>query len=144
MAETHTCHVLVVEDDVIIAMDIEAILIGAGYRVVGPVGSVEAGRRAVAGRLPDCAILDVNLGSELVLPLADDLAVADVPIIFLTGHSSHALPPTHRDRPIIQKPYLAAVLLRAIASSLGECGPPPHETTTTPRTYQQAPDLRYR
>jgi DNA-binding response OmpR family regulator len=142
MAETRTCHVLVVEDDVIIAMDIEAILIGAGYRVVGPVGSVEAGRCAVAGRLADCAILDVNLGAELVSPLADDLAVADVPIIFLTGHSSHALPPTHRDRPIIQKPYLAAVLLQAVAQSLNEPAVP--QRSPTPRTYQQAPALRYR
>jgi|SRR5215470_3560629 len=142
MAETRTRRVLVVEDDVVIAMDIEATLIDAGYCVLGPVGTVEAGRFALSGQLPDLAILDVNLGSELVSPLADDLALADVPIIFLTGHSPQALPETHRERPIVQKPYLAAVLLRTVAASLGESPTP--QRPPTPRTFQQAPALRYR
>jgi CheY-like chemotaxis protein len=59
--------VLVVEDEFLIAMDLEAMLRGHGWRVLGPAATVaEALRLLDGGETPDVALLDVNLRGRTV------------------------------------------------------------------------------
>ncbi len=111
--------VLVVEDESLIAMQIESVLRAAGHDVVGPVGRLDrAVSCALDGRL-DAAVLDVNLGGERIFPAADVLAARGVPFVFLTGYGREALPDRFRDRPAARKPYSARVLLMLLSRALG-------------------------
>jgi hypothetical protein len=57
--------------------------------------------------------LDVNLGGEHVFPVADELVRRGVPVIFATGYdAASVLPPAHRDRPRLEKPFGAGELHR--------------------------------
>src|SRR6185295_10525742 len=105
MAGGSAC-ILVVEDEALIAMDLQALLEDAGYRVLGPVNSPKAALAALESEEPDLALLDVNLGGTDVFVVADALAKLNAPIIFLTGHTAQRLPEDHRHRPLLAKPYL--------------------------------------
>jgi CheY-like chemotaxis protein len=111
---------MVVENDILIAMDVKTMLQAGGYLVVGPVSSVEAALAAVEAQKLDAAVLDINLGREMVFPVADALVAAAVPFVLVTGHSVDILPAQHRHRPILTKPFqerdLLAMLSRVIAA----------------------------
>ena len=68
------CRILVVEDEVLIAMDVERMLIQEGCTVIGPVGTVARALSAIPGGKIDAAVLDVNLGREKIFPVAELLA----------------------------------------------------------------------
>lgn len=74
--------VLVVEDEFLIAMNLQAILEESGYRVVGPAASVEQALQLLTLDLPDAAVLDVSLRGEIVTPVAAALRHAEVPFVY--------------------------------------------------------------
>jgi hypothetical protein len=55
-----------VEDEALIAFDIESPLESGGYNVIGPFGTIAAAAKAAAGDHSRAAILDVNIKNELV------------------------------------------------------------------------------
>src|SRR5262249_53933206 len=110
--------VLVVEDEAVIAMDLQALLEEAGYRVLGPANSTAAAFKLLDNDEPDVALLDVNLGRSDVFVVANALAALKTKVIFLTGHTAQKLPPAHRHRPLLAKPYMPHVLLQAVRSAL--------------------------
>lgn len=114
------CRVLVVEDESLIAMDLEGMLRRAGCEVVGPVSRVEAARRRVeeddAPSL-DMALLDINLDGEMVFALADALAERRIPFVFLTGYGPEVLPERFKGRPITFKPYTQTTLLALLVEA---------------------------
>ena len=69
--------------------------------------------------MPDLALLDINLGGERVFPVADVLAAADTPFIFLSGHSRSVLPECYADVPFLQKPCGPEALLQAVNALVG-------------------------
>lgn len=107
--------VLVVEDEPLVAMDIQASLEAAGCSVVGPVATVAAALALVAGGPVDVAVLDANLGGSRVDALADALAAAGVPFAFATGYGREALPAAHGTAPVLTKPFAPAQLVAAVA-----------------------------
>lgn len=108
--------VLVVEDEVLIAMVLEDILDMLGCTVVGSAATLaEAGGFADAGGF-DVAVLDVNLGAEPVYPLADRLVDAGVGVIFATGSHRDSLPERFAACPVMEKPYAFAAVERALGS----------------------------
>ena len=108
--------VLVVEDEALIAMDLQSIVEKAGYRVVGPVSNAAAALAMVAREKPHIALLDVNLGRSNVFELADVLAQMGIKMLFVTGHSRGLLAEAHKDRPMITKPFMPNALLAAMDS----------------------------
>jgi len=110
--------VLVVEDEALIAMDLQALLEDAGYTVLGPANSIAAAMALLDGNEPDVALLDVNLGRSDVFGVANELAGRKTKLIFLTGHTAQKLPQAHRHRPLVAKPYLPHVLLQAVQQVL--------------------------
>jgi two-component SAPR family response regulator len=112
--------VLIVEDSALIAIDIEALLKEAGYRVLGPVNSVVSAFALLENEEPDLAVLDINLVNSNVFALADFLARRNTKLIFLSGHSGDMLPEAHRHRRLIGKPFLPEDVLRALKDEFGE------------------------
>jgi CheY-like chemotaxis protein len=110
--------ILVVEDEALIAMDLQALLEDAGYRVLGPANSSAAALALIDGDQPDVALLDVNLGRSDAFGVASILTERKTQVIFLTGHTAHKLPPAHRHLPLVSKPYLPQVLLQAVERAL--------------------------
>lgn len=88
--------VLVVEDELLVAMLVEDILADAGCIVVGPFARVPEALAAARTALVDVALLDVNVAGETVFPVAHVLEGRGVPFLFVTGYGQAALP---RDRP---------------------------------------------
>lgn len=109
--------VLVVEDEYMLAEDLRCELEGAGAAVLGPVPSVADALALLArGPPPDAAILDVNLGGEMVFPVAEALRERGVPFVFATGYDAWSLPPAYAQVPRCEKPFDVG---RCLASLLG-------------------------
>jgi CheY-like chemotaxis protein len=118
MTSPGDARILVVEDEALIAMDLQALLEEAGYRVLGPANSCEAALAIIDKDEPDVALLDVNLGRTDAFGVAAVLAERKTQVIFLTGHTAHKLPQAHRHLPLVSKPYLPQVLLQAVQRAL--------------------------
>ena len=102
--------VLIVEDEAMVAMEIETTLLEAGCTVLGPVATVEQARMLIAGAGFDAALLDGNLGGRHVDELADLLVSVGVPFAFVTGYGRESLPSSYRDWPMLAKPFGPAQL----------------------------------
>ena len=107
--------VLVVEDEILIALELRDELVDAGARVVGPAMSVAEALRLIDREKPTAAILDVWLGSEDSLKVAQRLEAVGVPFILHTGHFTDGLPRDWPQVPIIKKPASRQALLAALA-----------------------------
>jgi DNA-binding response OmpR family regulator len=107
--------VLIVEDEMMIAMMMQDMLEEIGCEVIGPANRVDAAL-ALADAEIDVALLDVNLAGELVYPVADRLRARGIPIIFLTGYGNIGIDPRYREAPVLSKPFdltaLEAVLVK--------------------------------
>lgn len=110
--------VLVVEDEHLVALLISDVLRGAGYRVIGPVPEVARALDVMAKDRPDAAVLDVQLRHERIWPVADALAGLGIPFVFVTGYGSGILPPRHRERHCMVKPFLPSALLSALHEAM--------------------------
>ncbi|MEH7868414.1 HWE histidine kinase domain-containing protein [Rhizobium laguerreae] len=98
-------NVLLVENNLIIAMDGEDILRRLGADVATAPSVTEA-MEILAGQSFDLALLDVNLGDETSFGIADRLAAEGVPFVFATGYGEGiAQANSHSDAPVLQKPY---------------------------------------
>jgi len=111
---------LLVEDQMLIAADVEAMLAEHGITKITTAPSVPEALRRLKTFAPDVAILDVNLGSGTSLPIAEELARRDVPFIFATGYSDRSIIPSHLTAPIVRKPYEAAALIAAVTTLLND------------------------
>jgi CheY-like chemotaxis protein len=112
--------ILVVEDEMMIAMLVEDMLLELGCSVVGPVHALaEALDLARSDAGLDAALLDVNLAGEPVFPVADALRERGVPAIFSTGYGDAGLRDVDRGAPVLQKPFRAGDLARALGEALG-------------------------
>ena len=118
MTDRGTARILVVEDEALIAMDLQALLEEAGYDVIGPANSSAAALALIDTEDPDVALLDVNLGRSDAFGVASVLTERKTQVIFLTGHTAHKLPQQHRHLPLVSKPYLPQVLLQAVERAL--------------------------
>jgi len=110
--------ILVVEDDTLVAWDIETMLQDAGCKVVGPVGRLAPALELIAAGEFDIALLDLNLGRDNSFPAADRLDDAGIPFVFLSGHSTDFLPERHRHRPLVAKPFHPRLLMNALSDAI--------------------------
>ncbi|WP_234430476.1 response regulator, partial [Brucella melitensis] len=82
--------ILVVEDEVFVALDVAATVEDANGTVVGPVGTVRQAIDLINRQEVDAAILDVNLADGDVEPVLDRLKSRN---IFVVIHTGGGLPP---------------------------------------------------
>ncbi|WP_395397265.1 response regulator [Novosphingobium sp. BL-8A] len=109
-------HVLIVEDEAIVAILLEDIVEEIGCTIVGPVSKVAHALAALEADRVDAAILDVNLAGEWSYPIADALAARGVPYMFVTGYGEAGIEAAYRRQPVVQKPFTRASLERALES----------------------------
>ena len=119
--------ILVVEDEVLIALEIEERLQRLGCEIVGPVGRLERALELARSTALDGALLDVNVKGGLVYPVAEELLARQVPVIFSTGYAPDTLPPVFRSLPCLRKPFgtgqLETVAQEAFVGRRGKINP---------------------
>ena len=114
------CRVLVVEDNFLLAMEIEGVLRRHGGVVLGPVGSIERALALLDDEAPpDIAVLDVDLQGCWVTPVAAALGTRGVPYVLVTGYADLQLrEPELHGRRRLDKPVSDDDLLRALLEVL--------------------------
>ncbi len=112
--------VLLVEDELFIALDLQETIEEAGFRVMGPCATVveaEAVIEQCQARFA-AAVLDVRLADGTVFPAADRLHEAGVPLLFHSGHADDsALRLRYPSATVCPKPSAPD----ALASALRRC-----------------------
>jgi two-component sensor histidine kinase/CheY-like chemotaxis protein len=116
-AELNGARVLIVEDAVLLALELETGLSDAGAQVIGPAYELEEAMGLLDQPI-DAAVLDANLNGRSVIPVAQALAARGVPFVFATGYGEAGGPPTGFDAPIIRKPYDVTQVAAAVAALL--------------------------
>ncbi len=119
--------ILLVEDQMLIAMDAEGMLADRGFTAVATASSAAEALRHLRSSPVAVAILDVNLGDSTSLPVAEALRAKDIPFVFATGYGDGGtIPPTFADVPVVRKPYdvqsLVSALSRVLADDRGSGG----------------------
>ncbi|WP_136684590.1 HWE histidine kinase domain-containing protein [Falsirhodobacter xinxiangensis] len=114
-----TAHLLLLEDQLLIAMDVEAMLQESGFTRISLARNVEQAL-AIIDQGVELAMLDVNLGRETSVPVAEELHRRGIPFVFATGYDERsALPEGLRHVPVVRKPYEVENLLEALARAYG-------------------------
>jgi DNA-binding response OmpR family regulator len=98
-------HILVLEDEPLVAVDIAATIADAGWDVVGPAGSIPKALRRIEEQGCEAAILDANLAGVSAAPVAETLKARGIPFIVLSGYNNEQLTGLLSDAPFLAKPY---------------------------------------
>ena len=115
--------ILVVEDERLIALDIQDILEGWGCTVLGPVATNAAALHLIGRDCPDAAVLDVHLNGETSEPVADALRVQGRPFLVLTAYRQNHLTGALVDAPLLSKPVDEKKLRRELSALLPDPAP---------------------
>jgi CheY-like chemotaxis protein len=105
--------VLVVEDEGLIALNLELMLCRFGCEIVGPISDVGDIIDAARVHNPDGALLDVNLRGRKVFDVLPEMMGLGVPCVLSSGYDDPMLfPVAFRNMPRIAKPFDEAALRR--------------------------------
>ena len=115
--ELQGLRVLVVEDEFLVALDIELMLSQCGCAVVGPIGDLATALRTAQEGGFDLALLDVNIGGQPVTAVAEALLARGVPMVFCTGYQVENLPDRFGGRPTLRKPFQAVDVVAALRAA---------------------------
>jgi PAS domain S-box-containing protein len=106
--------ILVVEDEVLVAMVVVDMLEELGVQPIGPAQNVQQALEAIAGEALDAALLDGNLAGAKVDAVAAALTRKEVPFVFVTGYARDSLPAAFRSAPILPKPFTHTDLIAVL------------------------------
>ncbi len=110
-------NILLVEDEMMVAMLLESVLENEGCNVISA-GYVEQATLLAAEQALDAAVLDVNLHGKRSYPVADALAARVIPFVFSTGYGDVELRGRYPDRPVLAKPYKPSDLILTLSALL--------------------------
>ncbi len=110
--------VLVVEDNVFIAFEVQALLTEAGCTVVGPCRTADDAIALIDRVEINCATVDLGLCRGAGASVAFALQRRGIPFVIVTGRSAENIPAALRSCAFIQKPYAASTLLAAVEAEL--------------------------
>jgi CheY-like chemotaxis protein len=96
--------ILVVEDELIVALLIEEMVRDAGYAISAIARTVGMAHLELAKRNFDAVLLDINLDDEYHPELADLLLESGIPFAFMTGYD-YLVEPRHETITLLQKPF---------------------------------------
>ena len=107
--------VFVVEDESLVAMQLEDMLLDVGCELVGLAMRVKRALEMLEGDPDvDVAILDVNIGGDKVYPVAERLRERGIPMIFATGYGRAGVEAEWQACQILQKPYTWAEVEKTV------------------------------
>jgi DNA-binding response OmpR family regulator len=107
--------VIVVEDELLIAMLIEDILVEQNCVILGPFHRVDLALEAARGGDVDVAVLDVNVAGVKVWPVAEILEARGIPFLLLSGYGRDAVPENHPGWTVCAKPFRPETLIATLA-----------------------------
>ena len=100
----HGRRIMIVEDEALVAMILEDQLEELGLTIVATCANVVDAMKAIDKNAPDAAILDVNLGGQLVYPVADRLIDRGIPFVFVTGYGRESIDRRYASIQVLEKP----------------------------------------
>ena len=110
-------NILIVEDDIFIAADIEAVVLATLDAETFVSRSVGRARNLLDNSL-DLALLDVDVTNGKTFELALQLKRRCVPFIFISGSRRDHIPDELQDEPFIAKPCDERELVKALLAML--------------------------
>jgi two-component sensor histidine kinase len=110
--------ILLVEDEPLVAMEIESQLESIGCEIIGPAGTIETAAKLIAAGGFEAALLDANLAGRPVDELAAALTKKGIPFSFATGYGREALPLGFREAVVLTKPFGPNQLIAVIRALL--------------------------
>jgi CheY-like chemotaxis protein len=112
--------VLIVEDEFLLAMDIENALREEGAEVVGPAVTVKDAIATAETADLNAAVLDLNVRGEMSYPVASVLDSRGIPFLFATGYAASRIPDMFQYRPCLRKPFTWQALISALEQLVAE------------------------
>jgi DNA-binding NtrC family response regulator len=111
-SDLSTANVLIVEDELLIALNLESMVEDLGCRVLGPAGSLDDALAVLSDGTPDAALLDVNLRGSSVTPVAWECRNRGIPFALITGYGRLELgEPILDSAPRLRKPVNSQAVL---------------------------------
>lgn len=117
MTADRALRILVVEDEILIALELEGLLQDYGHEVVGIAATSTSAMALAADLKPELAFVDIHLadgptGVEVARRLAADLRVA---VLFMTANAKRIPPDFAGALGVIAKPYTERGVQQALA-----------------------------
>lgn len=106
--------ILIIEDEPLIALDIEDLLLDAGFEIAGVATTLGKALAMISEKCFEAAILDANLAGTSASPAAVALSAKGCPYVVLSGYSTSQQAPDMRNAPLLTKPVDAASLIRVL------------------------------
>lgn len=114
IADSKSGRILIVEDEMLIALNLEDMLVQLGHTVVAMATRIPEAMKLAAESDIDLAILDLNLFGLSSFPVADVLRGRGIPFMFATGYGTNGLTESYRNEIVLEKPYGVRELQSAI------------------------------
>ncbi|MBV9509078.1 MAG: response regulator [Caulobacteraceae bacterium] len=111
---TMALRILIVEDEMTIALLMEDMVASLGHEIVGLAMRLPQALQLARTAEIDLAILDVNLDGRVSFPVADVLAERGVPFLFATGYGSAGIDTPYKGHGVLKKPFDLSELQTAI------------------------------
>jgi DNA-binding NtrC family response regulator len=96
--------ILVAEDETILSLMMEDLLLEAGATVIGPAPNVGLAMQLLQSEAVDGAVLDFNLGGEMIVPVADTLTSLGIPFVIVTGYGPARMSAYYPHATVLNKP----------------------------------------
>ena len=123
--------ILIVEDEMMIAMMVEDFLSDLGWHALGVACTLEKALEMARNADFEAALLDVNLNGRDTFDVADILIERNIPFVFATGYGAQGIAQRLRAVPTLAKPYqldeLDGALQQAMAGAEGQHADPETE-----------------
>lgn len=114
--------IIVVEDEALVALDIEAAVIEAGCEIAGNACNLSEALTLLRSATHDGVILDANLGGESSKPIVDYLEARGAPYIVVSGYSRKQLEFLNDQAVLIMKPFNFRELVEFVRNWMGGNG----------------------
>lgn len=111
--------IFVLEDEMLVALDLEQQLKSAGYDVAGPATTMAMARAIIDAEDIDLALLDANIAGEKPVDIANSLKDRGVPLLYLSGYDEAHIRSSLPEAPLLQKPIQSRELLDRIKALAG-------------------------
>jgi CheY-like chemotaxis protein/DNA-directed RNA polymerase subunit RPC12/RpoP len=110
--------IVVIEDEPLIAMMVEQMAEDLGWKVEGSARTMADAITLLGVCNPSLALIDIRLGSDTGLAVAQECSHRGIPVVFMTGDTPRDIPEIYRGNPILAKPFTSSDMAEALQSSL--------------------------
>lgn len=106
---------LVIKDEILVALEIASVLEDAGAAVIGPAATTEQALNFIEEITIGAALLDGNLDGCPVDEIATALTRRIIPFLFISGYGAESLPRAFGKAPMLGKPFTPDALVVAVS-----------------------------